>query len=311
MRKEFSAWCEKTLSLKNQLFLTGDLGFMALENVRASMGDRFINVGVAEQNLIGIAAGLSSEGFVPLCYSIAPFCVFRPNEQIRLDVCLHQLNVKIVGNGGGYGYGIMGASHHAIEDYGVLSTFQSMKCFIPFANCEVEIICEAMYDYHGPSYLRLGNSVLTEAHKIRFNLEKSKKQFRKLSNGTELVIIFVGAVGVNALDAIIELENSGPKLSCAVYALTQIPVMKLTDEFKADINQAKKLLIIEEHVARGGAGENLALKILMENLNPKIVHLHAAGYPTKSYGQQKFHQKQSGLDVENIKFKITELINGK
>src|SRR5690242_17673469 len=102
--------------------LTGDLGYQALEGVREKLKDRFINAGVSEQNMVSVAAALASEGLEPLCYSIAPFAVFRPAEQIRLDVCLHGLGVKIVGNGGGYGYGIMGSTHHAIEDVAVLSS---------------------------------------------------------------------------------------------------------------------------------------------------------------------------------------------
>src|SRR5450759_1310357 len=132
MRKEFSNIIEKIATADDHvIFLTGDVGFMALENVRDAIGKRFINMGVAEQNMISVAAALATEGLVPVCYSIAPFIVFRPAEQIRLDVCLHNLNVKIVGNGGGYGYGIMGATHHALEDVGMLSSFSGMSCFVP------------------------------------------------------------------------------------------------------------------------------------------------------------------------------------
>lgn len=100
MRREFSKGIE-TRALANDkiIFLTGDLGFMALENVRSAINERFINAGVSEQNMITMAAGLASEGYSPVCYSIAPFAVFRPAEQIRLDVCLHNMDVKIVGNG--------------------------------------------------------------------------------------------------------------------------------------------------------------------------------------------------------------------
>ncbi len=117
MRKEFSAVVEKIAARDRKvIFLTGDLGFMALENVQRAIGKRFINAGVSEQNMVSMAAALALEGLTPICYSIAPFLVFRPAEQIRLDVCLHDMDVKLVGNGGGYGYGIMGATHHAIED---------------------------------------------------------------------------------------------------------------------------------------------------------------------------------------------------
>src|SRR5687768_4065332 len=93
------------------VFLTGDLGFMALEPVRAAAGARFINAGIAEQNMVTVAAGLARSGLKPWVYSIAPFVFARPFEQIRNDVCLHGLPVFLVGNGGGYAYGVMGATH--------------------------------------------------------------------------------------------------------------------------------------------------------------------------------------------------------
>src|SRR5256714_10392725 len=99
------------------VFLTGDLGYKALEPLREVMGRRFINAGVAEQNMISVAAGLARSGLKPWTYSIAPFIYARPYEQIRNDVCLHDLPVRLVGNGGGYGYGVMGATHHPLEDF--------------------------------------------------------------------------------------------------------------------------------------------------------------------------------------------------
>jgi transketolase len=122
LRKTFSDTIQK-LAEKDEsiLFLTGDLGFNAFENLREVMGERFINTGVAEQNMIGVAAGLAHQGFKVFCYSIAPFIVYRCLEQFRNDVCFHKLPVFMVGNGGGYGYGIMGSSHHALEDIACLS----------------------------------------------------------------------------------------------------------------------------------------------------------------------------------------------
>ena len=117
MRKEFSNIVEKVINENSSsVFITGDLGYNALENVQKAAQGRFVNAGVAEQNMIGVAAGIAYNGFEVFTYSIAPFTVYRCLEQIKLDVCLHDKPVYIVGNGGGYGYGIMGATHHAIED---------------------------------------------------------------------------------------------------------------------------------------------------------------------------------------------------
>src|SRR5882757_10052589 len=117
MRSLFCQAMTETAEDNSVIFLTGDLGYKALEPLRDRMGRRFINAGVAEQNMISVAAGLARSGLRPWTYSIAPFIYARPFEQIRNDVCLHDLPVRLVGNGGGYGYGVMGATHHALEDY--------------------------------------------------------------------------------------------------------------------------------------------------------------------------------------------------
>src|ERR1700690_222647 len=122
------------------VFLTGDLGFMALEPLREHLGKSFINAGVAEQNMISVAAGLAACGLETWAYSIAPFCYARPFEQIRNDIAFHNLPVNLIGNGGGYGYGVMGPTHHAIEDYGVLLTLPNFAVFVPVFDEDVAAV---------------------------------------------------------------------------------------------------------------------------------------------------------------------------
>ena len=141
---------------ERMVFLTGDLGFMALEPLRDAMGPRFINCGVAEQNMISVAAALSSEGLEAWTYTIAPFCYARAFEQIRNDVCLHGLAVKLLANGGGYAYGVMGPTHHALEDYGILLTLPNMTAFVPAFTEDIDETLERAGDLSGPAYVRLG-----------------------------------------------------------------------------------------------------------------------------------------------------------
>ncbi len=138
------------------VFLTGDLGFNALEPLRDRLGDRFVNAGVSEQNMVSVAAGLARCGWRPWVYSIAPFLYARPLEQIRNDVCLHGLPVVFVGNGGGYGYGVMGATHHALEDYGILLTLKGLHAFIPAFAEDVSPVIQKLLGFAHPAYLRLG-----------------------------------------------------------------------------------------------------------------------------------------------------------
>ncbi len=291
MRKEFSSWCETTFASNEQhIFLTGDLGFQAFETVSAAMKERFINAGVAEQNMVSVAAALASQGLVPLCYSIAPFTVFRPHEQIRLDVCLHERNVKIVGNGGGYGYGIMGASHHALEDLAVLSSLQAMKCFVPAFNEDVVATCDAMMAYEGPSYLRLGFAVKPAGLQM-----PPFAPIRKLADGGQVTVIAIGPVIKNVFDA---MAKSG--IECDVFCVSQLPLTSLTEELSNSVRRTGRVLVVEEHVVRGGLGEHLALHFLGSGLAPQMAHAAARGYPSKRYGSQAFHQNESGLDADSL-----------
>ena len=151
MRKEFSASIEKLVNEDDSIvFITGDLGYNALENLQEKLGNRFINAGVAEQNMIGVAAGFAHKGYKVICYSIAPFIVYRCLEQFRNDVCFNNLPVFLVGNGGGYGYGIMGSSHHAIEDLACLSGQQNAQIWTPSFSDEIEPIIQEISNQARP-----------------------------------------------------------------------------------------------------------------------------------------------------------------
>ncbi|MDR2474859.1 MAG: hypothetical protein LBD45_03285 [Bacteroidales bacterium] len=300
MRKEFSKTIERIAQERqNLVFLTGDLGFMALENVRDAMGKRFVNIGVSEQNMISMAAAMAHEGLQVICYSIAPFTVFRPAEQIRLDVCLHKKNVKIVGNGGGYGYGIMGATHHAIEDIAVLSSFQNMHCYIPLCNEDVEQTVNTMLAHDYPSYLRLGYGILPNGwHLPPF------AYIRQVAYGKDITIAGMGPVLCNVA------ETLSGKESADIFVFSEIPFPELTEDLKSSIARTKKLLVIEEHVQRGGLGEHLALHLALNNISCRFTHRFAKGYENGLYGSQKYHQQQCGLDAESLKTLIQTLVNG-
>lgn len=303
MRKEFCKKIEElAISNKKILFLTGDLGFMALESIQKSIGNRFINTGVSEQNMVSMAASLSSKGFTVLCYSIAPFIVFRPAEQIRLDVCLHNMDVKIIGNGGGYGYGIMGSTHHAIEDIAVLSSFQNMRCYIPFCIEDVREVTQQMMNRRGPAYIRLERGSKPDYVKIpKYN------PIRKILSGKKLTIVSMGPISLNAIKAIESITSE--KNIADIFVVSEIPIIELTKELLSSIKKTNKLLIIEEHVSRGGLGENISLQLIKKGVVPKkFNHLYAIGYPDGLYGDQNFHQEKSKLDPKSIKETIKKMI---
>jgi transketolase len=296
MRREFSSWIENFGRSETRLvFLTGDLGFGALENVQTALQDRFINMGVCEQNMITVAAGLAQQGLLPLCYSIAPFAVFRPYEQIRLDVALHGLNVKIVGNGGGYGYGIMGASHHALEDVAVLSALQNFCCFIPLCNSDVDGACSSLFRYDGPSYLRLGFGVWPSS----VGELPAFAPIRRLVVGRrarpKATVVGLGPVLLNTLPWMLEEGKTD------LFAVSQVPLRELSAELVTSVDASGLLWVIEEHVARGGLGEHLAALLAKKGVRFRLCHTHAQGYPDGLYGSQSYHQSRSGLDPVSLR----------
>ena len=292
MRKEFAAKIGQLFESDDKLvFLTGDLGYNALEEIQAKYSDRFINAGVAEQNMVGLASGLAYEGHPSFVYSIAPFAVYRTLEQIRLDVCIHNHAVCIVGNGGGYGYGIMGATHHANEDLACLSPLPNMVCWVPAFSEDVEYCLDQIVTRKGPAYLRLGLGV-SYPQLIKIGLIN---QVVKSTKKPRLTIITQGPVVKNAIKALAGIEDVD------LFSMLTLPILDFTPELKNSIESTQNVLVIEEHTERGGLAEHLLMRLTREKLRlNQFEAFNAKGYPSKTYGSQDFHWKESGLDVESI-----------
>ncbi len=301
MRKEFAASMAQLAKADPRIvFITGDLGYNALENVAEVMGSRFINAGVAEQNMVGVAAGMAYKGYKVFCYSIAPFAVYRCLEQFRNDVCLHRMPVFLVGNGGGYGYGIMGSTHHAIEDLACLSGLQNVNTYIPAFADEVDPMLQQIVAENRPAYLRLGAGPNTPAGANTTGTFKHVVQ-AETAKGT---VVVLGPVVANVLTA---LETTGLTGNFDVFTATNLPLdLPLT---LAQRWAGKPLLVVEEHVSVGGLAQQLSIPLLEHGTTPsRFVSLAAKGYPNGLYGDQKYHQQLSGLDAANIAACLTEFL---
>jgi len=296
MRKPFVGAVLRHVKPEASVFMTGDLGFMALEPVRDAFGERFINAGVAEQNMISAAAGLAKTGLEVWAYSIAPFCYARPFEQIRNDVCLHRLPVHLVGNGGGYGYGVMGSTHHAIEDYGVLLTLQGMKAFVPAFDGDLDETVVRVQQWGGPSYLRLGRDELPAG--FAWPVYQS---WRRLTTGAGPLIAVAGPLAGSIWKAVHDLEVA---LRPELWVVSELPLEACTPpgEFAIRLDTAPAVWAVEEHVAQGGFGRMLCAWVLERGYRPKAFRLwHAAGYPSGTYGSQEFHRAESGISAAKIR----------
>lgn len=277
------------------VFLTGDLGYMALEPLRDSLGQRFINGGVAEQNMVSVAAGLTKKGFQPWVYSIAPFVYARPFEQIRNDVCMHDLPVRLVGNGGGYAYGVMGATHHALEDYGAMLCLMNMHVFVPAFASDVSEIINQLTEFEHPAYLRLGKCEKPKDLEL-----PNYSPWRRLMRGEGATCLVVGPLAGGILEAAKCLSDCHrPNL----WVLTELPIeaAKIPKDFLDDLQRSRHLLIVEEHIAQGGVGQMIARCLLeMGHAPPQFTHRYALGYVSGLYGSQNFHRQECGLDAASI-----------
>lgn len=300
MRKEFSEQVEEIIKSNNKtVFITCDLGFNALENIHKRAKDRFINAGVAEQNSVGVAAGLAYKGYETFVYNIASFAVLRCLEQIKIDVCIHKLPVYIVGNGGGYGYGVMGVTHHALEDIGCIGTLPNIISWIPAFNEDVNYCLSQITSRKKPAYLRLGVSVPYPTQ-----LDISYINHIIKPQNPKVTVIALGPIIQNVLKAVSKNESAD------VFTILMMPLLELSGELEKSVLKTRKVLVVEEHVARGGLGEHLVSIFAKKSISfTNFVSLHAKGYPDNLFGDQSFHQRESGLDAENIENEIQKLVN--
>jgi transketolase len=302
MRKEFADSVIELAKTNDKIvFLTGDLGFMALEGVKDCLGERFINAGVAEQNMVTMAAALAYEGFIPIVYSISPFITLRPYEQLRNDVCLHNLPVKIIANGGGYGYGIMGSTHHNIEDIGSMRILPNMKVFVPFTKKDVGSSLKQMLNDASPNYLRL--NMASDLEKI-----PAFSQWRKIKESDtdpKAIVIATGTVADNLFKLPVSLLND-----IEIWLLSKFPVYDIPDELLENISDTKNVVTLEEHQGQCGLHETLA-SLLLKQLKTPIRYntLFASGYPSGKYGSQQWHLEENNLAGKNLENKIEEFIS--
>lgn len=301
MRKQFCDAMVVHSSDPDMLFLTGDLGFMALEPLQQALGRRFINAGVAEQNMMSVAAALARQDFRVWVYSIAPFCYARPYEQIRNDITFHRLPVRLVGNGGGYGYGVQGPTHHAIEDYGVLLCLPRMRAFVPVFDEDIAQVVARAAEADHPVYVRLGRGESAKGY-----APPAYAPWRQLTHGGGAVVIAVGPLAGLYIDAVEAMpEARRPNL----WALAELPLDAdgMPPEVRAALERGADLVVAEEHVQRGSFGAELALHLLAAGIKPRrFRHLHARAHQFDRFGSQPYLRHLAGLDADAMLSALAE-----
>jgi len=263
--------------------LTGDLGYSVLEPFAARFPARFVNVGVAEQNLVGVAAGLALDGKIVFVYSIANFPTLRCLEQLRNDVCYHRAAVKIAAVGGGLTYGPHGYTHHAVEDLAILRSLPHLAVAAPGDPVEARLATHAAARWPGPAYLRLGRAGEPLAHAAEPHFALG--EVVRVREGTDVLLVTAGALLVPALDAANRLEAETGRRA----AVWSCPWLKPFDRaaFEEAAARFRVILTAEEAVTDGGLGGAVA-EVLAELPSPRA-RLRRLGLPTapleRSYSQ--------------------------
>ncbi len=247
--------------LKNETIfgLVADIGTFTFDDFKKACPERFINVGIAEANMIGMAAGLALEGKIPFVYAITPFVTARALEPIRVDVCYQNLNVKIVGCGSGFSYSTLGATHHATDDIAIMRALPEMVILSPADPRETKGVVKAAVKHRGPTYIRVGRS-----GEPNFTPENHDFQMGKaviLREGKDFTIIGTGSLLYNALTAAEELKKDG--LDCGVINMHTIKPIDEKSILKA-AQETKGIITLEEHSIVGGLGTAVS-EVLAEN----------------------------------------------
>lgn len=237
----------------NIVLLSGDIGNRLFNDFKERHPDRFYNVGVAEADMIGIAAGLALRGLKPVAYTIASFAIYRAYEQIRVDLCYLNLPVVIVGVGSGLGYAANGPTHHSCEDIAVLRALPNMTVLAPADAWELRSLLGAALQLPGPSYLRVGKKGEPLVHSSKPNLQIGHAY--PLRNGTDIALLGTGTLLPIVLETADRLESLG--ISTAVYSTHTIKPLD-TDLLSQIFQKQKLVATIEEHSRVGGLGGSVA-----------------------------------------------------
>jgi len=283
---------------------TADLGFGVVEPFASRFPDRFLNVGVAEQNLTGIAAGVALSGKIVFTYSIANFPTLRCLEQIRNDVCYHKANVKIVAIGGGFSYGALGMTHHATEDLAILRALPEMTVVAPGDPVETEAATQAVAACPGPCYLRLGRAGEPVVHQSKFDFEIGKAI--ALQDGDDITIISTGGMLATAREAAEALDARG--ISARLLSMHTLKPLD-TDAVLRAARETRAIITLEEHSVIGGLGSAVA-EVLAESAEEKIAfkRLGVTSAFSSVIGSQEFLREHHGLSVRGVLRAAEELL---
>lgn len=294
---------DAALKNKDIVFITGDLDHAKVKEFETELKNQYLNAGVLEQHIIGIAAGLALSGKKVFVYSIAPFITLRCLEQIKMDVCYQNLDVTIIGVGGGFAYGSVGASHHTIEEIAALRALPNMKIVCPANPMETSLLTKQLIQKGGPAYLRIGKG-REEDPETKYPVEYGKGVV--IREGGDITLLVSGTIATEALRVADILEKDGVNLEVInMHTIKPIDEKIIVDR----LGSQKAIFTLEEHNILGGLGSAVAEVISESSVGRPI--FKRFGIPDawpETAGGQKYLRGVSGISAEIVADKIKKII---
>jgi len=308
MRNAYLEALHKMAKKDNRIFaLVADNGAIVYDQYRRDFPDRFINFGIAEANMVSVAAGLASCGKIPFAYTISCFITMRAFEQIRNDVCLQKMNVKLVGIGAGFVYSNLGPTHHATKDIALMRVLPNMTVFSPADQLESKKVTTAAAQIEGPVYIRLATGGTPKVYENDYKFEVGRGVI--VREGSDVTIIATGGIIYEVLQAINELEKTGISVR-----LVNIHTIKPIDSeiiLKA-AHDTGAILSVEEHSIYGGLG-SIVSEVLAENNDEpiKFKRMGLKGIFPSGYGSYQDMKEMNGLSKTDIIREVKNLHESK
>ena len=294
---------------KKIVLLSGDIGNKMFDKFKKKFSNRFFNCGIAEANMTTVASALAKEGFKPFTYTIASFNVLKTIEQIKIDICYPKLPVIIVGTGSGLSYSSLGATHHSLEDLGILKNIPNLNIFSPIDGNTLKKSILSSLKSKGPCYIRIGKKETWLLNPRKYNLYQKKNFLFPLKKKPKIIIVTHGVIAKNVFEAVSDLNKKKifPSIYCN-YNLTNIK----KKELKLIFSKFNKIFFVEEHFLKGGLASHFFEKSLEYKLDfdtKKIISINPKFKFMKGLGEKEEALIKLGLNKDKIIKRIITSLN--
>lgn len=277
------------------LLLTGDLGYTVIEPFADRFPNRFFNVGVAEQNLVGLATGLAESGFIPFVYSITTFVAMRAYEFIRNGPLAHGLPVRIIGVGGGFEYAHAGFTHYGVDDIGVLRVQPALTIIAPADHEQAAAALRATWQMEGPVYYRLGRDDVNTVAGLNGRFERARAQ--RLRDGRQLLVVAIGAIARQAEEAVRTLASRGVDAGLMIVDTVNPPP---ADQLRRALADVPLAMTVEAHYLVGGLGSLVSEIVAEHGLSCRVVRCGVKTMPLGRIGSEAYMSQQYGLTSDGL-----------